>query len=73
MNFTKRVSGLLSVLAMISHALFGQIIVQGVVKDNWNTAVANALVQLSDQTDASRKFSSYTNMQGFYQEFISIR
>ena len=41
------------------------------VTDNGSEPVANALVTLTDQADANRTFSSYTNEQGEYEIQIS--
>ncbi|MBN1186116.1 MAG: T9SS type A sorting domain-containing protein, partial [Bacteroidales bacterium] len=43
------------------------IILQGVITDTKSDAVQNALVELIDQQDVSRKFSDYTNEQGHYE------
>lgn len=51
---------------VLTHTLFAQITVQGVVRDNAAEPVANALVALIDQADSSRVFSSTTNVQGQY-------
>lgn len=62
----------------LSQNLFSQIILQGTVTDNGaeylgsgSEPVANALVTLTDQADAQRTFSGYTNDQGEYSIQIS--
>lgn len=56
---------------LLTHTLSAQITVQGVVRDNAAEPVANALVELIDQADSSRVFSSTTNDQGWYYIQIS--
>jgi len=58
---------------LLAQHLFSQIVLDGVITDNGaeylgNGAepVVNALVTLTDQTDAQRTFSAYTNDQGQY-------
>jgi uncharacterized protein (TIGR02145 family) len=50
----------------LSHNLFSQIILQGIVKDTGLEPVQNAMVEITDQADVNRKFSSFTNEQGQY-------
>jgi uncharacterized protein (TIGR02145 family) len=51
---------------LLSHALFSQIIVQGVVADHGKDPVGNVLVEITDQADTNRTFSALTNAQGQY-------
>ena len=60
-------------ILLLSHNLFSQIVVQGTVTDNGaeflgNGAepIENALVTLTDQANANRTFSDYTDAQGQY-------
>jgi uncharacterized protein (TIGR02145 family) len=72
-------SGLLLLcFTFLTHSLLSQIIVQGTVTDNGGEylgngaePVVNALVTITDQTDANRSFSAYTDDQGQYTIEIS--
>jgi hypothetical protein len=66
MSVQKRLLALLYFLVMLSQDLSSQFVLQGVVRDNWNMPVQNALVELIDQANADQKFSGYTNQQGQY-------
>jgi uncharacterized protein (TIGR02145 family) len=54
-------------LYFLSQTVFSQIRVEGFVTDTESEPVENALVELIDQEDSSRTFSSYTNQQGRYE------
>jgi len=77
--FTRKTIILLAICFMLfGQNLFSQIVLEGVVTDNGaeylgNGAepVINALVTLTDQADAQRTFSDYTNDQGQYSIEIS--
>jgi len=58
-------------LAILSQNLFCQIILQGVVTDTGSVPIQNALVELIDQADGNRKFTSYTNETGQYSIQVS--
>jgi hypothetical protein len=66
MSIQKHLIALLVFLTLLSQDLFSQIVLQGVVSDNYNMPVQNALVELIDQANAGRKFNGYTNQQGQY-------
>jgi uncharacterized protein (TIGR02145 family) len=58
---------------LLEKTLFSQIVLQGTVRDNGGEylgsgaePVVNALVTLTDQSDAGRYFNAYTNEQGQY-------
>jgi len=60
-------------ILLLSHIIFSQIILQGTVTDNGGEylgsgaePVVGALVQITDQTDLSRVFSSFTDQEGQY-------
>lgn len=60
-------------ILLLSHNMFSQIILQGTVSDNGGEylgsgaePVVGALVRITDQTDTSRIFSSYTDQKGKY-------
>ncbi len=74
----KRFTSLSFSFMLFAQSLFSQIILQGTVTDNGaeylgNGAepVINALVTITDQADAQRTFSGYTNDQGEYSIQIS--
>src|SRR4030042_6473421 len=51
---------------ILSQILFSQIILEGIVTDTGSEPVQYALVEVIDQEDSSRVFSSYTNEHGYY-------
>ena len=53
-------------LFALYQTLFSQSIVKGIITDSGSEPVYNALVELTDQTDSTRKFSDYTDEQGQY-------
>jgi len=58
-------------LLLAGQSLFAQIQLQGVVKNNGDEPVGNALVEVIDQANAGRIFSSLTNSEGEYAIDIS--
>ncbi|NQT23830.1 T9SS type A sorting domain-containing protein [candidate division KSB1 bacterium] len=77
--FTRKYFSLLIICSiLLSQILFSQIVFQGTITDNGAEylgssaePVANALVTLTDQADAQRIFTGYTNDQGEYSIQIS--
>ena len=57
---------LLFLLLTSIHNLFSQILLEGTVTDNASEPVTNALVEVIDQADSSRRFSDFTDEQGYY-------
>ncbi len=55
-----------------SQSLYCQIVLQGAVRDGVSEPVKNALVELIDQVDSTRTFSSYTDEQGQYAIQIDV-
>jgi hypothetical protein len=51
---------------MLSQTLLSQIVLQGTITDTALAPVQNALVELIDQTDTTRRFSDYSDEQGQY-------
>lgn len=66
MNLCKGFIVIVFCILILSQNLFSEIVLQGVVRDNGSEPVENALVELIDQGDANRIFSSTTNAQGQY-------
>ena len=72
--YTRKTIILLAIYVILfSQNLFSQIVFEGVVTDNGTEyigngaePIVNALVTLTDQADAQRTFSAYTNDQGQY-------
>lgn len=71
MLFRKIFSASAFCLLFAGQCLFAQIQLQGVVKNNGDEPVANALVEVIDQANANRTFSSVTNSEGHYSIDIS--
>ncbi len=72
MSVQRRLKAALFCLILPGPGLFSQIILEGVVTDTGSEPVQNALIELTDQSDASRKFSGYTNEQGQYSIEIDV-
>ena len=51
---------------ILSQNLLSQIVLQGVVTDNGGEWIPDVLVEVLDEVDSTRTFSSYTNQQGQY-------
>lgn len=54
------------ILIVLNHNLFSQFLIKGVITDSGSEPVYNALVELTDQADSTRKFSVYSDEHGRY-------
>jgi len=72
MFLRKMLLSIIVYLVVLTRSLSAQISVQGVVQDKDENIVENALVELIDQANSSRVFSSTTDNQGWYSIQVSI-